>query len=122
MDNYISKQQNYPVENSNSGYEAYTQGSGNNRRRLHQTDVQSNSYYKPQQPNSDIISSTMSEYESAKKPLVSGTDNKGFQYRSPDIGRVIPREEIVNRIVPYWEVSSIYYFFKRNLFRIFGWN
>jgi hypothetical protein len=117
MNKYIQRE--YPVENSESGYGSTTQGSGNNRHGfLHQTDVQPNS----QQSSSDNIPSTMSDYDSAKKPLVSSTDTKGFQYRSPEIGRVIPREEIINRIVPYWEVSSIYHFLKENPFRIFYWN
>lgn len=99
MDKYISKQPNYPVKNSNSGGD-YTQDFGNNvGRSLHP-----GSYYELQQSSSENIPSTMSDYESTKKPLVSGTNNKGFQFRSPDIGRVIPQGEILNRIVPYWEL------------------
>jgi hypothetical protein len=93
MDN---QQRDYPK----SGYGAYTQDSDNNKR---QTDTQSSSYF---QSSSNNIPSKMSDYDSAKKPLVSGTDSRGFQYRSPEIGRVIPQGEIINRIVPYWEVSS----------------
>ncbi|CAB4382342.1 hypothetical protein RhiirA5_464134 [Rhizophagus irregularis] len=89
-----SQQRNYPK----GGYGAYTEDSYNNRL---QTDAQSSSYF---QSSSSNVPSKMSEYDSTKKPLVSGTDSKGFQYRSPEIGRVIPQGEIINRIVPYWEL------------------
>lgn len=93
-----SQQRNYPK----GGYGAYTEDSYNNRL---QTDAQSSSYF---QSSSSNVPSKMSEYDSTKKPLFSGTDSKGFQYRSPEIGRVIPQGEIINRIVPYWEVSKFF--------------
>ena len=98
VEKYSGKQQKYPVEYLNNGCEAYS-GININRRSIH------NIY------RTDNFPSTISKNKMIKKPLVSYTDSKGFQHRSPEIGRVIPRDEIINRIVPYWEVSPIYVFF-----------
>ncbi|CAG8525310.1 15369_t:CDS:1, partial [Racocetra fulgida] len=37
---------------------------------------------------------------------VTDRDLNGFQSRTSDIGRVIPQQEILSRVVPFWEVSS----------------
>ncbi|CAG8705625.1 20356_t:CDS:2 [Dentiscutata erythropus] len=91
MSSYVQQQHNYSEDKLSDIYLGQTQGN------------------QPLQSSFENLNGTLSEKGSAKISLVAGKDLNGFQSRTSDIGRVIPQQEILSRIVPFWElfISSV---------------
>ncbi|CAG8648999.1 hypothetical protein C2G38_2253991 [Gigaspora rosea] len=91
MSSYVQQRRNYSEDKLSDVYLGQTQENENMHRSF------------------ENLSGTLSEKGSATMPLVAGKDLNGFQSRTSDIGRVIPQQEILSRIVPFWElfISSV---------------
>ncbi|CAG8677970.1 16305_t:CDS:2, partial [Dentiscutata heterogama] len=98
MSSHVQQRHNYSEDKLSDIYLGQTQGNEN----MHRS-------FQPLQSSFENLNGTLSEKGSAKIPLVAGKDLNGFQSRTSDIGRVIPQQEILSRIVPFWElfISSV---------------
>ena len=103
---YPYQRGNYPpADNSYNGNQYGTPARPFNVQRQPPSTPQSVTNLNRQYSTDNLVGSSVASEAGGFGPLMTNTDERGFEYRHPEYGRVITQAETLIRIVPFWEVS-----------------